>query len=177
MAKRTYTLSLMFDVDQVTKALHYHIDGPKGTPFKGEGRLAGTFNFNAGDEIHISVKATSRKRDKARFTITDFTLASIPTLPAGKYGLSLFDKHRASIRVHDWGIPEYGEDDADEKSEITINALHPLLVTAVNGQWEISGYLSVLIEKVGQDGEMKQLPRLFYFDPESSSGTGGDIKE
>ena len=177
MAKRTYTLSLMFDVDQVTKALHYHIDGPKGSPFKGEGRLAGTFHFNAGDEIRVCVKATSRKKDKARFTITDFTLASIPTLPAGKYDLSLFDRHRASIRVHDWGIPEYGEDDSDEKSEITINALHPLLVTAANGQWEISGYLSVLIEKLGENGEMQLVPRLFYFDPEGSAGTGGDVKD
>lgn len=177
MAKRNYTLSLMFDVDQVTKALHYHIDGPKGTPFKGEGRLAGTFHFNAGDKIYVDVKATSQKQDKARFTITDFTLASIPTLPAGKYDLSLFDKYRASVRVHDWGIPQHGEDDDDVKSEITIKALHPLLVTAVNGQWEISGYLSVLIEKMGQDGQMKQISRLFYFDPESSSGSGGDIRD
>jgi len=177
MAKRIYHLDLMFDVDQVTRALHYHIDGLKGSPFQGEGRLAGTFHFNAGDELFVTVKSTANKKDKARFVITDFTLASIPTLPAGKYFLSLFDKHCACIRVTDWGIPEFGRDNSNERDEITIKALHPLLVTAPNGQWEMSGYLSVLIEKLGEDGEMKQIPRLFYFDPESSSGSGGDIKD
>ncbi len=180
MAKRIYHLDLMFDVDQVTKALHYHIDGPKGTPFQREGRLAGTFHFNAGDEIFVTVKATAQKKDKAQFTVTDLTLASIPTLSASsspKNFLSLFDQHRASIRVADWGIPERGEDDDDVRTEITVKALHPLVVCAPNGQWEISGYLSVLIEKRGQDGAPQQIPRLFYFDPEGSTGSGGDIEE
>lgn len=177
MAKRIYTLSLKFDADQVTKALHYHFDGPKGSPFQPEGRLAGTYHFGAGDALHVKVTATANKKDKAKFTVTDFTLASIPTLQPGKYFLSLFDQYRACTRVTDWGVPVMGEDDGDTRDEITVKALHPLMITAPNGQWEISGYLSVLIEKLDKDGQIKQIPRLFYFDPEGSSGSGGDIED
>ncbi len=177
MANQKYTLDLMFDVDQVTKALHYHFNGPKGSPFHGQGRLAGTFNFDVGDEVHVRVIATAAKKDldKVQFAITDLTLASIPTLQPEKYYLSLFDRHRACVQVRDWGIPKRAK--KENNTLITIKALHPLRVYAPNGQWELSGYLSVLIERPDKHGKLKKFSRLFYFDPESSSGTGGDIED
>lgn len=177
MAKRKYYLDLTFDVEQVTKALHYHIDGPKGTPFRTEGPFAGTFYFRPGDELYIRVTATAKKCDEARFSITNFTLASIPTWPAGEIYLSLFDKHCACTDISDWGIPTRGDDDADKKAAIIIEALHPLVIAAPTGQWQMSGYMSTIIETKTLSGDRRQISRLFYFDPESSAGTGGDISD
>jgi len=179
-SKQSYTLDLIIDVDQITRALHYRVSGERGSPFQETGPLAGTFHFNEGDAVTVRVKAISNKKDNAQIAVTDFTLASIPTL-AVAHGrdiyLSMFDKDQAAVNVTSWGLPEnrdYAEQVGDEKTETTIKALHNFTVVAPSGQWRMSGYLSVLIMKEKQS---KPTPCMFYFDPEGSTGTGGDIRD
>jgi len=172
MTKRIFTLELTFDVDQVTKSLAYKIKGKSGKPKPKRGRCAGTFSFNEGDELYVSVTANALLADMADISITNFTLASIPLLDPGKYYLSMFDQHRACIDISHWDIPDRYQGNHPEDENITIKSLHPLPIAAPNGQWELSGYLSMLINK---ETYTAPKPRLFYFDPESSTGSGGDI--
>ncbi|MEO1242700.1 MAG: hypothetical protein AAFX54_12390 [Pseudomonadota bacterium] len=180
MNKRHFTLDLIIDADQITRALHYQVNGDQGTPFQRSGPLAGTFHFKAGDEVTVNVRVISNKKDNVQVAVTDFTLASIPTLAvahAKRNYLSMFDCDKAVVNVSSWGLPErreYREENGDEKIEITIKALHSFTVVAPSGQWRMSGYLSALIRKGVQT---EPTPCMFYFDPEGSSGSGGDIVE
>lgn len=170
---KRYVLTLAFDVDQVTRALQYSIENEEGSPYRAEGRCAGTLQLDEGTELILNVQGYSRKKDAANFVITDCVLAFIPTLPVGTVELSMFDQHRATTHISEWGLPHKAKEE-DKNVIATIPALHPLTVIAKNGQWEMSGYLSVLIEKQNK-GETQTQSRLFYFDPEMTSGTGGDI--
>ncbi|MEM9619769.1 MAG: hypothetical protein AAF936_17590 [Pseudomonadota bacterium] len=176
MNKRHFTLELILDVDQITRALHYEINGEQGTPFQPSGRLAGTFHFNQGDEVDVCVKAISNKKDDVQIAVTDFTIASIPTLNvahSSKNYLSMFDRDKAVVNVSTWGLPEK-KNCSDDRIETTIGSLHTFQVVAPNGQWRMSGYLSVVLKKTGQS---RPIPCMYYFDPEGSTGTGGDIEE
>ncbi len=178
--QRHYTLELIIDVDQITRALHYRITGDRGSPFQQAGPLAGTFHFNRGDEVTVCVKAISNAKDKAQISVTDFTLASIPTLAvthSRNTYLSMFDPDNAVVSVSTWGLPEtseYERDNGVEEIETAINALHKFKVTAPNGQWRMSGYLSMLIKK---EDQAEPTACMFYFDPEGSTGSGGDIRD
>jgi len=195
-----YTLHLRFDVAQTTKALQFEfISADGGSPMQTMGGLAGTCNFMPGDTIKIVVTATgldsatssasttSNGNNKSElhfsyppdFSVIDCTLVSVGTLGHLETPhLSLFDEHNAVTQVTEWGFLKQDEETVSsserDKTEDTtkaasMSALDVLTVTAKNGQWAIAGYLSVHIKTDTGDG----LPRLFYFDPESSSGTGG----
>ncbi|WOR15282.1 hypothetical protein RYZ27_01205 [Hyphomonas sp. FCG-A18] len=175
MTNTTYTLNLAFDIDQVTRSLQYEFSSPEGSPLHSEGRLAGTCHFDVGDRLKIALTAKGNKKDKMEITVTDMTLVSICTLRPGKYDLSPFDPYNASVRATDWDAPVYTT--KKKRTKAVTRALQPLYVTAPNGQWEMSGYLSVMIRKTDDKGQIHTIPRLFYFDPESSAGNGGDVPD
>lgn len=175
MTSTTYVLDLAFDADQVTRSLQYEFSSPLGSPMKREGRLAGTCHFNAGDKLNIVLTATSNKSDKIEIVVTDLTLVSICTLRPGAYDLSLFDPYNAATRVTEWDTPVYTS--KKKRSKAVTKSLQSLYVTATNGQWEIAGYLSVMIRKTDKKGKVHTIPRLYYFDPEGSSGNGGGVIE
>ncbi len=172
MNNNRYTLQLRFDADQVTKALAYQVEGESGTPMPQYGPCAGTFHFNKGDQLFVSVIVSAKIADEVLINITDLTLASVQMLEPGKYPLSMFDEHKACVQVNEWGTPQRREDPVTGEEFVTINARDPLNIVAENGQWEFSGYLSALIQK--QDRPVPT-SRLFYFDPEGTTGTGGEI--
>jgi len=195
-----YTLHLRFDVAQTTKSLQFEfLSADGGSPMQTMGGLAGTCNFMPGDTIKIVVTATgldsatssasktSTGNNKSElhfsyppdFNVIDCTLVSVGTLGHLETPhLSLFDEHNAVTQVTEWGFLEQDMEivpgsDRDKTSDTTrassMSALDVLTVTAKNGQWAIAGYLSVHIKTDAGEG----LPRLFYFDPESSAGNGG----
>lgn len=189
-----YTLHLQFDVAQATKSLQYKFTAPDGSsPYKTMGGLAGTANFQQGDTVRVSVTATgldtknvpvtdNPKQPKMHFAYPpDFSVINCSLVSTGTLGheetpdLSLFDEHNAITAIQDWGFLEQETENVPSDDDVAgvtlaakINSLDTLLVTAKNGQWAISGYLSVLVKTDTGEG----WPRLFYFDPEGSSGTG-----
>ena len=171
-----YILQLSFDVDQVTESLKFTFYDPDDVKVEEleVGPLAGTFNFNRGDEVLVRVIARKQVNSKAELrvplnvNITNCTLVSIK--PPSEQDLSLFDRFNACKTISEWTLPkETTLADTLEKRVMT-EALAPLVVTANSGQWKISGYLSTLIEKDGLS-----VPLLYYFDPESSAGSGGGL--
>ena len=187
-----YTLHLRFDVAQVTKSLQYVFTGPDGkSPQQTMGDLAGTFNFIENDTLKVIVTATGIDTANQpvgdgtatkgmhfayppNFSVTNCSLVSVGTLGhAETPDLSLFDEHDAITSVNKWGVLQQ-EDEPTQSGETRaafIPSLETLRVTAKNGQWAISGYLSVLIQTTSGAG----WPRLFYFDPEGSAGNGGGM--
>jgi hypothetical protein len=174
MTENVVNLKLHFDADQVTKALRFEFIAEHGSLFCKDGPLAGTYNFPKKAQIKINVTGGAKINDKMRFTITDLTLVSVSTMLPGESPLSMFDEYRACTTIADWSLPQVVEDKKTKRSETTLISGDTLNLTATNGQWEMSGYLSVLIEKTGSDGKINTHARLFHFDPEGTMGTGGD---
>lgn len=162
-----YLLKLSFDERQVTQSLAYEFatngKSNKPYPIQDDGPLAGTFNFQKGDEIFVEVTTTT-----AEFVVSNCTLVSIPARMTEF--LSLFDHASACTTLDEWHDVQH----APKGSKFSRRSVKPLTVVTQNGQWQISGYLSVQLPANGQtpseDGVRHQL---YYFDPESSSGTGG----
>lgn len=175
MTKNRVILELHFDADQVTKALYYNFTGPEGSILRKNGRCAGTFHFPAKAEVEIKVVGTAKTADNMRFTITDLTLVSVSSMRVGHSPLSMFDENRACTQIADWSLPKVKEKKGISKTTMLSGDILKLM--ADNGQWEMSGYLSVLVEKNDVDGKPKVQARLFHFDPEGTVGTGGDIRE
>lgn len=177
-----YTLKLSFDLRQVTQSLAYEfvLGENSAYPVESGGPLAGTFNFQQGDEIFVEVIATSaanpnvpgtEPKDVLKdFTVTNCTFVSIPAHMTEL--LSLFDPASACSTVDEWEParpPQTPEDKQKNLLQLCKRSVTPLAVTTKNGQWKISGYLSV--ELTSLDG--KTYAQLYFFDPESSSGNGG----
>ena len=176
-----HTLNLTFDIDQITKSLQYEfkselMDGShksEDSPLQSIGTLAGTCLFNKGDDLSIEIKAIrtllpmskpSKSSPRLTLKVKDFTILCVSTLGPDRWcDLSLFSKRKASKRVKDWDTSENPSD-----NEAYIRTLAPLPITAEDGQWQMSGYLSIQIK----NGDKKSVTRLFYFDPESSAGSG-----
>ncbi len=165
-----YLLELTFDADQVTQTLGYQLYGPNQVECTTEayGPLAGTFNFNKGDKLGIRVVASKEGEPEPELnvTITDCTLISIKSHQVKE--LSMFDPLKASTVISDWTKPVVNYDPNENRKTITFRALEFLDVNTENGQWKISGYLSVLMNQA--TGQSSQL---YYFDPEGSVGSGG----
>ena len=172
-APKPYILELSFDADQVTSSLQYRVISPKGDPIpqKTKGSMAGTFNFSYGDEIQVRVVVSAEAKSKSdpmptlKVNVVNCTFVSIPS--DFKEHLSLFDPVNACNTISDWGLPEVVEDKSDNSVTVTIDELKSSRVTSQNGQWKISGYLSVLLGR-----EAEQEARLYFFDPEGSTGGG-----
>lgn len=178
-----YTLKLTFDLRQVTQSLAYEFIADKqgeAYPIEIEGPLAGTFNFKKGDEINVKVEAMSAAHpDEPKvtpgdilesFVVNDCTFVSVRARMTQH--LSLFHESNACATVADW-TPIKDESTPDDKQKnlrrLTRHSTEPLTVKSKNGQWEISGYLSTELTRA--DG--KSEAELYFFDPESSSGSGG----
>lgn len=170
----TYILRLSFDANQITQTLQYKFFTESGLPCDEEtsGPLAGTFNFQDGDELQVQVVASAEAdKDTGRIpelqvNITNCTFVSIK--PPVKQDLSLFDPYNACTTISEWSLPETVIDPSAKSVSVTTTALKNLIVTAKTGQWKISGYLSVI---TGEDS--KEQKKLYFFDPEGSAGTGG----
>lgn len=166
-----YILKLSFDERQVTQTLAYefliqgdpNFEGKKRYQRENNGPLAGTFNFQEKDEIYIEVVTNTPD-----FVVTDCTLVSVPSRMTEF--ISLFDHKSACSTMSVWGEVQTSSDG----DQFLTRSEKPLTVVTQNGQWQISGYLSVQLpaggETPSEDGIRHQL---YYFDPESSSGTGG----
>lgn len=183
-----YTLKLSFDLRQVTQSLAYAFlkinqETPNENtdyPMEGGGPLAGTFNFQKGDDIFVEVVATSALYADApkttskdilqSFTVTNCTFVSIPARMTEV--LSFFEANSACQTLdkpQEWEPLKPREDQANNLLHLSCKTTAPLPVTTPNGQWQISGYLSV--ELTSADGTTR--PQLYFFDPEGSTGNGG----
>lgn len=163
-----YTLELEFDVNQVTQSLQYKFTSPDGSPEVPQGSLAGTYHFSVGDTVGVKITATGKSSDDIGVSVTDCSIISIGTSNFGTFDLSPFSSESAASKVDHWGPPSPSKTDP-ERMKIVIEAQTALPIVAENGQWKISGYLSVGLRIAG-----KTYYRLFYFDPEGSTGVGGD---
>lgn len=170
-----YLLKLSFDQRQVTQSLNYEFllkENSSDYPIVDEGPLAGTFNFKQGDEIIIEVVATSAAAGGndvlEAFNVVNCTFISIPTGTTDP--LSMFDKSSACWTVNNWGpMVNYPVKGQNMRGLMRQSVEKQAIVSIENGQWQISGFLSV--ELTTAAGE--QQARLFFFDPEGSTGNGG----
>lgn len=184
-----YTLKLSFDILQITQSLAYEfvLDSPRGDelyPLEDKGALAGTFNFQQGDDIFVEVIATIPETMDAQmfeeiFAVSNCTFVSVPARMTEF--LSLFDPTSACTTLNqegDWaGVSPIAPTPGNEFRRFSIRSNNPLSVATKNGQWQISGYLSVQLpplEKIPSPGGVRH--QLFYFDPEGSSGSGGGFR-
>lgn len=179
-----YTLKLSFDIRQVTQSLAYEFvvgndnQHDKNTPhpmIEG-GPLAGTFNFQEDDELFVEVIATAPDDENMLdFAVTNCTFVSIPATMTES--LSLFDPVNACHIVPYWeGTKPYPPTpkDVEEKSKrLSIMSAQPLPIKSANGQWQTSGYLSVQLPPNAHTPPGEKRYQLYFFDPESSVGTGG----
>ena len=168
---KTYILRLSFDPGQVTQSLAYqfllvedpNFEGKQPYPMEAKGPLAGTFNFQEKDQVFVEVVTNIQN-----FFITNCTLVSVPARMTEF--ISMFDHTSACSSIEDWDPVRRSSDDA----QFLIRSTKPLEIVTQNGQWQISGYLSVQLPAGGQtpseDGRRHQL---YYFDPEGSAGAGG----
>jgi len=178
-----YTLRLSFDLRQVTQTLAYKFILKDNSKYKPErdGPLAGTFNFSLGDEICVQVVATApadQVLDDNNFNITNCTFVSIPAHMTEF--LSLFDETSACSHLsnQNWSpvdALEASETDIEKGTRRYARTNENLFkVVTKDGQWKISGYLSVQLPPLGDVPVLNGLRnQLFYFDPEGSSGNGG----
>lgn len=181
-----YTLKLSFDIRQVTQSLAYEfvLDSPENEeiyPLEDKGPLAGTFNFQENDQIFIEVIAsvpetTSSQMFESVFAVSNCTFVSVPARMTEF--LSLFDQASACTTINqkgDWsGVTPIAPTPENEFRRFSIRSMNPLSVATKNGQWQISGYLSVQLPPLGKvpsPGGVRH--QLYYFDPEGSSGNGG----
>ncbi len=177
-----YTLKLSFDLRQVTQSLAYEflLRDKTNYPMEDGGPLAGTFNFQQGDEIIVEVMATSAADASGRgtsskdvlksFDVKDCTFVSIAARMTQH--LSMFDKTSACSGLEEWGPLEDATSPQDEANNICRmfkRSIRGLPVETKHGQWQISGYLSV--ELTSESGVPHT--QLYFFDPEGSSGNGG----
>lgn len=177
-----YTLKLSFDLRQVTQSLAYEFvhgrSGGDGYPMEDAGPLAGTFNFQPEDEIFVEVIAASAARpiDGAEpqdilesFKVNNCTFVSVPARMTEH--LSLFDTGSACATIGDergWEKLVVGNL-GDNVQQMSTTSIEALTVLTKNGQWQISGYLSV--ELTASNGDTRA--QLYFFDPEGSAGSGG----
>jgi len=181
----TYTLKLSFDIRQVTQSLTYefllgeNINGSDSNnyPMEAGGPLAGTFNFQQNDEIFVEIIATAPEGESMQdFAVKNCTFVSIPARMT-EY-LSLFDQTSACATVDGWQsakpIPPTPEDKAKNSQRFSIMSAKALSVVTQNGQWQISGYLSVQLPPAkGIPSFNGARHQLYFFDPEGSAGSGG----
>jgi len=173
MSNTEFTLALEFDVNQITRSLQFKFISNDGSPDIPTGPLAGTAHFNEGNQIGISVTATGRSQDNISFRVTDCTLVSLGTANLGKFFLSPFSEEKATEAITQWSPTDNittPQDQENQRTRLISYSEDTLLVAAPTGQWEISGYLSVAIEI---DGTVYH--RVFYFDPEGTTGNGGGL--
>ncbi|MEP3654359.1 MAG: hypothetical protein ABJO36_05630 [Litorimonas sp.] len=162
-----YTLALQFDVNQGTQSLQYHFSNPEVT----DGALAGTFNFNGPDNpknddtLQVSLKVTGNAADSPSVSVKDCTLVSVNNGKLGPAFLSPFSENKAVSKIKGLSVKEVGV--RDGRVELFGLAKKQLPVVADEGQWQISGYLSAVIELNG-----KSYNRIFTFDPEGTAGGG-----
>ncbi len=169
-----YILELRFDVAQVTETLQYNLIDINNQPHKkaSHGRVAGTYNFNHGDKVKIRIIATAELEKPGQqdyvlnMSITDCTLVCIK--PFGEKDLSIFDPHNACNFITEWEPTQHSIVKDDDTFQTTIiESTEYLVVRSNDGNWKMSGYLSVRVD-VGKGPES----RFYYFDPEASAGGG-----
>ncbi len=165
-----YTLALEFDINQITRSLQYSFSNAE----EKTGILAGTFNFNGTDDpsddvLQISLTATGNSQDEPRVIVQDCTLVSVSNGDLGRTFLSPFSKSSAVSSFQDWD-PLESTEEPEGRVKLFGQAHSTLPVIAPKGQWEISGYLSVIIELDGISYN-----RVFHFDPEGTAGAGSGL--
>lgn len=167
-----FSLQLKFDVGQVTKAMNYQFSGEKGSIFQESGLCAGCFHFGDGGTLEIEVIGIGDEKHEFSYVINDLTITSRPTLPVPANCLSPFDKKNACVSIKKWG--PFNRKNG-KLTTISTKAKSVLPIKKTNGQWEMSGFLSVSIKRRTDKGKEIKENRLFYFDPEGTTGSGGDI--
>jgi len=182
-----YTLKLSFDVLQVTQSLAYEftLKDNSNYPMVDEGPLAGTFNFQQDDQIYVEVIASIPNSMDAdmfieAFEVTNCTFVSVPARMTEF--LSLFDETSACTTINqknakdkdEWGaVTPIAPAQPGGLRRFSISSNNALPVATKKGQWQISGYLSVQLPPLGHvpiSGDVRH--QLYYFDPESSTGSG-----
>lgn len=168
-----YTLQLEFDINQITRSLQHNFKATNGYQNEKYGPLAGTAHFEQGDEMSVAITATGRAQDDLTVTIMDCSVVTVGTADLGKLFLSPFGQKSAIASISDWKPTKdktTSEDKEAGRQRLSIKSENIFPITAPNGQWNFSGYLSV---EIIIDGETYY--RLFYFDPEGSVGNGSGV--
>ena len=97
--------------------------------------------------------------------INNCSLVSIPEI--GVEDISMFNPKNAITDGSEWNLSEPVKNKDNGTTTIEAVSHETLTVTAENGQWKISGYLSI-----SQILNGKKSNKLYYFDPEGSTGLG-----
>lgn len=184
----TYTLTLAFDLDQISTALQFQISKNGLPALQTTGAAAGAYKMSKGDQVVVEIIATFDPQTTSAdsISIQDLIVVSMPANGVHQTDLSPFVATSAGLFLQNW--VEQDDDNAGGPLRpppssrgfvrFALNApMTPdvvpasLLVTADKGQWQVSGYLSVLVK--GLAG-VAPFSRVYGFDPTVIVGTGGE---
>ncbi len=154
-----YLLSLSFDAENPGKPLGVALSGEVGGPPRQHEAGGGAWSFQHGDALAIAVSASAPVAANAQMKISSLVLAATRRGKKPGKRLSPFNKFDACAVVREWGLPQM-INLRDIETVTTIPALHPLKITAKNGQWTLAGSLSILIAQQNA----KARPRSYAFD-------------
>ncbi len=185
-----YTLKLAFDLAQISTALRFNIiyDNNHHPAMQKVGRAAGGYHFHPGDKVTIEITASfnPERYSPTDISIQDLTLVCAPASNAHQPHLSPFDSESAGLMLKHW-VGQNVEKEAGPMRPATVDpspkfvvfkrdpatdASDPsgdLTVRPHDGQWQISGFLSV---KVAATTHTAEFCRVFEFDPSVMVGNG-----
>jgi hypothetical protein len=192
---KTYTLTLAFDLRQISTALQFDIHLDDAPTMKRTGRAAGAYQLDLNDQIAIKIAASFNPETTLpdAISIQDLILVCTPVNRVHQSDLSPFFSDTAGILLRNWERQEDGavtNELLDQTAEPTATTnftlsgpttegLVPdandtprgLVVKALTGEWQISGYLSVRVTGVEAS---QSFSRVYDFDPTVIVGTGGE---
>lgn len=182
-----YTLTLGFDLQQVSTALQFEIRKDGLPTLQMVGPAAGAYKLSKGDQVVIEIIASfdPQTTSAEAISVQDLILVSMPANGAHQADLSPFVPTSAGLFLQGWISQDDGKVDGPLRPPPSPNTAFirfvlgqqgasglipaPLLVTASEGQWQVSGYLSVL---VGETAASTPFSRVYGFDPTVIVGTG-----
>jgi hypothetical protein len=190
MKKPLMTLTARFDVNQVDDGIDWlftDLNSAIGSDRTQENpHWNRDIEFDAGQEFRIAITASDKDNTGLEsFEVIDCCLITRPQIiccgpgvrtryaPPSPFSSAEGEERGALFRIAPSAfIPLGTSSDSIEKArKITLLWDNHLTVGNINGFWEISFYVTVLIKRAKE--EAAQL-RVFYFDPEGEVSNGSD---
>jgi hypothetical protein len=177
--KKNVTLTVGFDIDQVTDALAYHFHSrDHAHPNPLTGLFAGEIYFCTGEIFHLRVKGGGAIDGFSSFQVVDCCIVTRPRVIVA--GPDVTTRHAApspflQVLGACYQFPlDFSSDVKDDQEQqyrvITQHWKRTLDVSHSHGQWDLSFTLTVRIQR----GPLLEPEiRVFYFDPEGQVGPGG----
>lgn len=174
---KVYTLSLEFDLRQVSTALRYDIKYENQSVLQQFGQRAGCYLLDKDSLVEVVITVYyGASMQPVDIVVRDLILISMPGGNPHQQQLSPFALSTAGIILNDWDRLEVtdvavGVGSVQDQTVSVTMAPKTLTVIDADGMWQLSGYVSAQAFDVAPGAD---LTRVYSFDPTVIVGTGGD---